>query len=204
MQNKRAVGVAVCALMAAAVVIGCQEQNLANPTERNIMPEQTNSAVGGAKQLPVDNPMGIRIVRFPAGRMVTSGPGTFWTDNFRQFEKFLGRQPADMTPRDLLSKDPATGQFVWGYMLPSGTDEASLDTEGLAVVDFPGGLYAAGIARNNDFPDMERVTNAMIAWATQAGYKVTGFRCTHMVAPNDTKALLGYQQLELFIPIAAE
>jgi len=164
---------------------------------------------GGAKQFPVDNPMGIRIVRFPAGRMVTSGPGTFGTDNFDRFEKFLKRQPADLFPREFLRDGPATGQLVWEYMLPPGTDEAALDAEGLAVVDFPGGLYAARIARHKDTDgvrfDPDGVYHAIIEWATKAGYKTNGAGCYgHIVAPDDTMAVLGYQQLELFIPIVAE
>jgi len=188
-------------------MIGCQEQYLSNPTERKVMSEQVH--VTGGKQLSVDNPMGIRIVRFPAGRMVTSGPGIFGSDNFNRFEMFLARQPRDLIPREFLRDGSALGQLVWEYVLPPGTDEATLDTEGLAVVDFPGGLYAARVTRHKDADgtrfDPDDVYHAIIEWVTKAGYKANEAGCYgHIVTPDDTMAVLGYQQLELFVPITAE
>ena len=163
----------------------------------------------GQPKPPLDNPMGIRIVRFPPGRMATSGPGGFapMTENFERFSQWMSRQPPDLSPRDFACHSQATGQLAWVYVLPPGADEAALDTGGFAVEDFPGGLYAARVARDND-PDTDRVYQAILAWVREAGYQVDegGGRggMGHMVAPQDTQALLGYQQMDLFIPIRAD
>jgi hypothetical protein len=202
-----------------AIISGCLEPGAANAevyAPETVPEDHVESAMGYMflcqkkenevsmdRQAPVDNPHGVRIVRLPPGRMVTSGPGFFGDENFARFERFLKRQPPDLSPRNFCCEDPASGKLAWNYVLPPGVDEPSLGADGLAVADFPGGLYAVRVARDND-PDTERVHGLVIEWIKAAGWRVDESRrgMGHMVAPYDTRDRLGYQQMDVFVPIA--
>ena len=78
----------------------------------------------------------IRLIHFPNCRMVTSGTGFFGDENFTRFEKLLAAE-ARTTPYPM---DFLTGNehgMEWLYLYREG-----MDTFGMEVIDFRGGLYA--------------------------------------------------------------
>lgn len=78
----------------------------------------------------------IRLLYFPACRMVTSGIGFFGDGIFSKFDKLLSMEKRCIPyPMDFLTGTEKG--MEWLYMYREG-----MYTAGLDVIDFPGGLYA--------------------------------------------------------------
>jgi AraC family transcriptional regulator len=153
----------------------------------------------------------VRIIELPACKMVTSGPAggddifapegvlSRFSEWFSEYDK--GR--ADhFYPRDFMWSPPEGG-FQWGYAV----DEDPVDTGGFSVIDFPGGLYAAAISVDADGSDHDRVYNRIQAWVRDSGCFVldeTDLRRSlgHITSPPYVKDLMGYEQMDLYFPIA--
>jgi hypothetical protein len=95
---------------------------------------------------------GIRIIELPPARMATSGDREL--DEFDTWWSNVDKERKDrFYPRDFMWFDEEKRSLVWFYALPDGVT----DSRGYDVADFPGGLYAAAISRDQDDTDGERV-----------------------------------------------
>lgn len=63
-------------------------------------------------------------------------------------------------PRDFMWFDEESRRLVWYYALPPD----AADPEGFDVVDFPGGLYAVAVSKDEDDADGERVYAEIKKW----------------------------------------
>jgi len=144
---------------------------------------------------------GIRIVELPSARMVTSGNQEL--EGFDRWWSGVDRERKDrFFPRDFMWFDPDAKRLVWYYALPDWLS----DTGGYETVDFPGGLYAAAVSRDQDDKDGERVHQAVKEWVQRSGCFAVdeGSRrrtLFHVVTPDAAFRAMGYRQLDLFIPI---
>ncbi len=152
----------------------------------------------------------VRIIELPACKMVTSGPANgediFGPDGvltrFNAWFSEFDKQRADrFYPRDFMWC-PATGGFQWGYAV----ERIPADTGGFDVIDFPGGLYAVAISVDADGTDHNRVYNGILEWVEKSGCFMmdeTDERRSlgNITSPPFAKEIMGYHQMDLYIPI---
>lgn len=137
----------------------------------------------------------VRIMNMPDCKMVTSGVGFFGDEKFNQFENFLKAQPQTFFPQDFLTG--RDGGMEWMYFYREG-----MDTMGLDVVDFPGGIYAVvcGIDGQSNSEEMSAVeeflsnSNFEHDYSRPQGGAVIG-------GDEETAAALGHEQMDYYIPI---
>lgn len=135
--------------------------------------------------------------------MVSSG--TRDLGEFDQWWSAVDKQRKDkFFPRDFMYWDPEAQQLVWYYALPDGVT----DTGGFETVDFPGGLYAAAVSRDQDDRDGERVYAELKAWVKQSGCFAVDERpgrchMFHVITSDAAYQAMGYRQLDLYLPIKA-
>lgn len=137
----------------------------------------------------------IRLQYFPACRMVTSGKGFFGDENFTRFEKLLAMEQKNAPyPSDFLTGDEHG--MEWLYLYREG-----MDTLGMEVVDFPGGLYAVvcGIDAQSNAAEMAAVAEFM----EQHGLVRDDSRpdLGNIIGDARTQAVLGYEQMDYFTPV---
>jgi hypothetical protein len=155
----------------------------------------------------MDNLLGVRILRLPACKMVTSlmDTGTPFAPEgrLRLFDEWFSKVDASdaFTPRDFLWYEPDAPGMEWWYVYSEG-----MDTGGFDVVDFPGGLYAAAISRDEDDTDGTRVYEGIKEWIAARGCfeldERPGHRTMfHVITPPAVKEAMGFHQLDIFVPI---
>ena len=106
---------------------------------------------------------GVRLYELPACRMASSGLSSIETGmaGFDQWFSAVDRERADrFYPRDFMWYDEANRGMVWYYALPPGRQDAGP----FAVVDFPGGLFAAAVSVDANDTDGERVYAGIKEW----------------------------------------
>ncbi len=137
----------------------------------------------------------VRIMNMPACKMVSSGVGFFGDEKFNRFEAFLHVQPKSFFPQDFLTG--RDGGMEWLYFFREG-----MDTMGMDVVDFPGGIYAVvcGIDGESNSEEMAAVEEFLINHnfehdhsRPQGGAVIGG--------DKKITAALGYEQMDYYIPI---
>ena len=152
----------------------------------------------------------VRIIELPACKMVTSGrakwdeafepdgPFTRFHDWFVAYEK--SRADTFYT-RDFMWGE---GDWVeWGYVV---TQAPANLPEGLAVIDFPGGLFAVAVSVDGDGKNHDKVHNGIKKWIENSGcfaLDATNHRfCMgHITTPPGAKDIMGYEQMDLYFPI---
>lgn len=140
----------------------------------------------------------VRIYEMPACKMVSSGAGMFGERNFDVFQDWLSAQRRGMFPRDFMYQ--AEEGLVWLYMFEDGM---SIPPE-LAIVDFPGGLYA--VATDIDQRTDMAVMNAEIDSFLRAnGFERDASRAElgNIITSPRAKAIMGYEQMDYYTPIKA-
>lgn len=144
---------------------------------------------------------GIRVVELPRARMVSSGDQEL--DGFDQWFSRIDRERKDrFFPRDFMWYDAGAKRLVWYYALPDGVD----DTGGYETVEFPGGLYAAAVSRDQDDQDGERVYREVKEWVQGSGcFEVDErpgrYTLFHVITSDAAFRAMGYRQLDLYIPV---
>lgn len=153
----------------------------------------------------------VRIIELPACKMVTSGPAN-GEDAFAPgeclmrfhewFTEYDKQRTDQFYPRNFMWSPPGGG-FQWGFAV----DEIPADTNGLDVIDFPGGLYAVAISVDADGQDHDRVYNGILEWVNNSGCFVldeTDERRSlgNITSPPFVKDIIGYDQMDLYFPIA--
>ncbi|MDQ7991537.1 MAG: GyrI-like domain-containing protein [Propionicimonas sp.] len=151
----------------------------------------------------------VRVVELPACTMASSGtctdldcfaPGGLLA-TFNDWWSAVDASRADrFFPRDFMWYDDDLRGLVWWYAL-SGQPTA---TGTWQLVDFAGGLYATATCRDGDDADGERVSAAVRQWVRGiGGLELDEARAElfHVITPPAAAQALGYQQLELFVPV---
>jgi len=142
----------------------------------------------------------VRIIEILNCKVVSSGIGMFGDENFEKFDKFISSLPRTMNSRDFLFQE--NGGLHWVYMYEDWMNVP----EGLSVIDFTyGGLYAVTT-------DIDQQTNiAAMDKELQAFLQENGFeqdknrpRMGHVITPPAAKEVLGYNQMDYFMPIKAQ
>lgn len=144
---------------------------------------------------------GIRIVKLLACKMVSSGDRNL-EDFDVWFSKVDKERKDQFFPRDFMWWDSENKKLVWYYIL----GEHITNTEGFETIDFEGGLYAAAISRDQDDKDGERVFCAIKDWVQNSGVFALDERPNHstmfhVITPDEAYEVMGYRQLDLFVPI---
>lgn len=137
----------------------------------------------------------IRLVSFPDCRMVTSGTGFFGDENFTRFEKLLAAESGKYPyPQDFLTENEHG--MEWLYLYREG-----MDTFGMNVIDFSGGLYAVvcGIDAQSNAEEMTAVAEFM----EKHGLERDNSRpdLGNIIGNSGTQAVLGYEQMDYWTPV---
>ena len=137
----------------------------------------------------------IRLVSFPDCRMVTSGTGFFGDENFTRFEKLLAAESGKYPfPQDFLTGNEHG--MEWLYLYREG-----MDTFGMNVIDFSGGLYAVvcGIDAQSNAEEMTAVAEFM----EKHGLERDNSRpdLGNIIGNSGTQAVLGYEQMDYWTPV---
>ena len=143
----------------------------------------------------------IKIVEIPACKVVSSGRFTIGDEVFNKFSESILKKQTDLFPNDFMWYDSKSRKMVWYYVLLN----KSINTNGFDILDFDGGLYASAVAKDGDDVDGELVYNMIKEWIEQSDYFELDEReerqtMFHMPLPR-TKEIMGYAQLEIFVPI---
>lgn len=137
----------------------------------------------------------IRLQYFPACRMVTSGTGFFGDENFSRFEKLLAAEAGKYPyPQDFLTGNEHG--MEWLYIYREG-----MDTLGMDVIDFPGGLYAVvcGIDAQSNAAEMAAVAEFMEKYGLERDDSRPDLG--NIIGNGETQAVLGYEQMDYWTPV---
>lgn len=144
---------------------------------------------------------GIRIVKLPPARMVTSGEKSL--EEFDNWWSEVDKERKDkFFPRDFMWFDEEEKRLVWFYALPyDETNIGEFDT-----IEFAGGLYAVAISKDQDDADGERVYAGIKEWVKNSGVFTLDegpghYTMFHVITPDEVYKALGYRQLDIFVPI---
>jgi len=153
-------------------------------------------------------PPEVRIIELPKFRAVTSGYRTF-DEIFAEngFASWWGKNRPFI--RDLLYASPdfmwgENGKTVWIWAIYDWVNET--DTAPYNIIEFEGGLYAAAISIDGDDDINGRVYEGIKKWIGTSGFELDE-RPGHQTLchmPNPTEEIkkgLGYEQLDIFVPI---
>jgi len=137
----------------------------------------------------------IRLIHFPDCRMITSGTGFFGDENFTRFEKLLAAESGKYPyPQNFLTGNEHG--MEWLYLYREG-----MDTFGMNVIDFPGGLYAVvcGIDAQSNAEEMTAVAEFMEKHGLERddGRPDLG----NIIGNRGTQAVLGYEQMDYWTPV---
>jgi len=147
----------------------------------------------------------IRLIEIPRSKMISSGFGTLEELMKSGFDTRFPNWERTVFPHDFMSYDPERKQMVWYYLLADDT----IDPGDFEVIDFEGGLYAACVSIDGNDTDGARVYEGIKAWVAASEHLELDERPGHYTmfhvstSPNAMKAL-GYNQLDLFVPVKAE
>ncbi len=142
---------------------------------------------------------GIRIMKMPDCKMVSSGIGMFEDEKFERFDRWFSSLPDDMYPRDYLYN--IGEKFCWLYRWNEGMSVP----EEFEIVDFQGGLYT--VATDIDScTDFEALRQEIRCFLDTYGLAFDHARpwLGNIITPKLAKELLGYCQMDYYVPIQAK
>ena len=155
----------------------------------------------------------VRVIELPRCKVVSSGCSTeenpFAEDALlMRFDRWWSAIDAERQDkffsRDFMCFDREKNGLVWYY----AASPLPANTCGFDVVDFPGGMYVAAVSRDGDDDDGNRVRNTIEKWINDGG--CLEFDPTrghnelfHVITPKAAAAVLGYGQLEIYVPVRA-
>ncbi len=147
----------------------------------------------------------VRIVEIPKTKMASSGYDT-GNGELEKFDKWwseIDKNRKDkFFPRDFMCYDLHKNSLIWYYAI----GEEIGDTDGFEVIDFEGGLYAAAVSKDGDDTDGMRVYNGIMDWINESGYFEVNeypghYHMFHVITSPLANKAMGYNQLEIFVPI---
>ena len=136
--------------------------------------------------------------------MVSSGP----LDDFETFARFHGwfseydKLHGDrFYPHNFMWTD-TDGKMVWNYAV----SEVPAEIDDFEVIDFPGGLYAVAVSVDADGEDHDKVLDDIKEWVSTSGCfeldeTETRRSLGTITSPENIKDVMGYDQMDLLIPI---
>ena len=141
----------------------------------------------------------IRIIEIPDCKMVSSGIGMFGEERFEAFNAWFSNLPRTKDARDFLAEAP--GGVEWLYIYEDGMTVS----ERFNIVDFKGGLYAVNtdIDQRTDISAMDKELHAFLQ---ENGFEQdkSRSRMGNIITPPQAKKLLGYNQMDYYMPIKAK
>jgi predicted transcriptional regulator YdeE len=119
----------------------------------------------------------------------------------RWWSAIADKDQSSLFPRDFMWFNKKTNSLEWLYALPAGVK----DTGGYEVLDFPGGLYAVAACKDEE-SDIDRTNKIIHDWVKQSEFfeedeTDTRYDMGHIITPKNAKKIMGYHQMELFVPI---
>jgi hypothetical protein len=150
---------------------------------------------------------GIRVIELPDMRMATSGQKNL--DEMTEFNEWWSAvdksRDDTLFPHDFMYYDEQTEKMVWNYALPHDMEDAG----GFEIIDYPGGIYAVSISIDgdeNNKGDGEQVYAEMKKWIKVGGVFEMDERPGHytmfnIITPDAVYDVLGYRQLDIYVPI---
>ncbi|KAF0193946.1 MAG: hypothetical protein FD169_2163 [Bacillota bacterium] len=153
----------------------------------------------------------VRVVELPRCSMVSSGCSTeqdpFTEDGLlMRFDRWWSAVDAERQdkffPRDFMWFDRERNGLVWYY----AASPMPATTEGFEIIDFPGGMYAAAVARDGDDEDGNRVRKTIADWIVDSGSLEFDpsrghSELFHVITSTAAAEALGYSQLEILVPV---
>ena len=131
--------------------------------------------------------------------MVSSGTGMFGEEKFNLFDEWLSSQKRGLFPKDFLFW--AREGFVWLYMYEDGMNVPNE----FEIIDFQGGLYA--VATDIDQKTDKGLMDAEIdKFLSENGFERDTSRSElgNIITPPLAKEIMGYEQMDHYIPIKAK
>ncbi|GFI65106.1 hypothetical protein IMSAG185_00700 [Lachnospiraceae bacterium] len=141
----------------------------------------------------------VRVYEMPACKMVSSGTGMFGEEKFNLFDEWLSSQKRGLFPKDFLFW--AREGFVWLYMYEDGMNVPNE----FEIIDFQGGLYA--VATDIDQKTDKGLMDAEIdKFLSENGFERDTSRSElgNIITPPLAKEIMGYEQMDHYIPIKAK
>ena len=141
----------------------------------------------------------VRIYEMPACKMVSSGTGMFGEGSFQLFDEWLSSQKRGLFPKDFLFGTEEG--FVWLYLYEDGMDVPGE----FEIIDFPGGLYA--VATDIDQKTDKKLMDTEIdKFLNENGLErdVSRSELGNIITSPLAKEILGYEQMDYYIPIKAK
>jgi hypothetical protein len=149
-------------------------------------------------------PIFVRIIEIPSVRMARSGSGDL--GDFDKWWSSIDEQNKNhLFPQDFMWFNPQLGNMEWLYALPEGIT----DTSGYEVFEFPGGLFSVAACKD-DGAEIENTTKQIHQWIEQsqlfeiAPESSGRYEMGHVITPKNAKEILGYHQMDLFVPIVTK
>jgi hypothetical protein len=150
-------------------------------------------------------PIFVRIIEIPPVRMARSGGKDL--DAFDKWWSDLADQDRySLFPRDFMWFNPRLENLEWLYALPEGAD----DSGGYETFDFPGGLYAVTACKDAE-EEIERTSKLLHEWVGKSGTfeesseandpRYPRYEMGHVITPKNAKEMIGYHQMDLFVPV---
>ena len=152
----------------------------------------------------------IRVIRIPKMKMISSGP---LTDEqvFAAFDNWWGKFDARdyITPRDFMQFNREKGCMEQLFAVPKGFRNRLKSRRRYKTVNFPGGLYAVGTAKDihEDFPRVRQEIRDAIeksdwfALSDSQNDLPERYELTHVITPKIFKEKCGYHLSDCWIPI---
>ena len=141
----------------------------------------------------------VRIYEMPVCKMVSSGTGMFGEGKFNLFDKWLSSQKRGLFPKDFLFW--ADEGFVWLYMYEDGMNVPNE----FEIIDFQGGLYAVAtdIDQKTDKGFMDTEIDKFLS---ENGFERDTLRSElgNIITSPLAKEIMGYEQMDYYIPIKAK
>lgn len=141
----------------------------------------------------------VRIYEMPACKMVSSGTGMFGNEKFNIFDEWLSSQKRGLFPKDFLFW--AGDGFVWLYMYEDGMNVPNE----FEIIDFQGGLYAVATDIDQN-TDRELMNTEIDKFLSENGFvrDTLRFELGNIITPPLAKKIMGYEQMDYYIPIKAK
>lgn len=146
----------------------------------------------------------IMIVRIPEFRALTSGIVSY-EEVFGSFNAWKEAhdhliEPIIFDAGDFLFYRGGTAEWIW--RVKNGVTEA--DTAPYKIIDHPGGLYAVAVSVDADDESWFKVLHKIEKWIDRTNFVIDrkrGIACHMIYIDEEIRAGLGYDQLNLYVPI---
>lgn len=140
----------------------------------------------------------IRIIEIPDCKMVSSGVGMFGEENFTAFNDWFSALPRTKDAKDFAAEAP--GGVEWLYIYEDGMTVP----ERFNIVDFIGGLYAVNtdIDQKTDIAAMDKELHEFLQ---KNGFEQdkSRRRMGNIITPPKAREILGYYQMDYYMPVKA-